>query len=99
MPVAKIHDPRDDKIICFCDWTLVDEQGSVDNFGRYVFVRELWVHREWRGKRLIRKIISSVIEKAPSAVYAYWERRKYGDRIKLFTREELLGHKFKKKEN
>lgn len=97
MPVAKIHDPTDKKIVAYCEWLVVDEEGQPDDLGSFVFIRELWIHHNWRRKNLIKTFVRIISDKAPSATEAYWERRKYGNRLKQFPRWKLLGYKEKEK--
>jgi len=82
---------EEDRVISYCEWCLVDEKGDLQDNGRYLFVRELWIHEKYRQKGMIEKMIYKIAPEAPAAIYAYWRRRKYNDRIKLFRRSKLYG--------
>lgn len=83
-----IHD-SDDKVIAYCEWMLVNKFGCADSKGEYVFVRDMFVHKDLDGLRTIRRFISDVIAKCPTAQWAYWERRKYGNRMKMFSKKRI----------
>ena len=82
----------DGKVIAYCEWSVTDNQGKLDDKGEYCFVRELWI---WEGKRgksqIIRSFIKQITESLPQLKYAYWKRPKHSSRVKTFTREALYG--------
>ena len=77
------------RVVSYIEWVLVDSNGAFSDVGEYVFVRELWNHKSVRFKGLIRHYIQTIIEKAPTAIYGYWERKKYNCRMKMFSKEQL----------
>ena len=88
MPVETIKDSGG-KIISFIEWNLCDEKGTNTIGAKYCFIKELWIHDSVTRKGIIRYYINLIYSKAKTIKYAYWERHKYGKRIKMFTIEQL----------
>ena len=80
---------KDGKVEAYCTWRIVNADGRMDDLGKFVFVDELWIHKSVFKKSYIRDFIKTISEKAPTAMYGYWVRPKYGNRSKIFSREQL----------
>jgi len=80
---------NDGKVVAYCEWNLVDKKGHTDSQGKYVFVRDMWIHETIKGVKSIRDFIDMIGLRAPSAAWVYWERKKYGGRIKMVKRREM----------
>ena len=75
-------------------WMLCDKDTKSNKQGEYVYVDDLWIHplqrnKKIKGKKIIRKFIDDIMKQAPTAKYGYWVRKKYKERVKLFTKEQL----------
>lgn len=79
----------DGRIICYAEWRLVGRSGFDVQHGEYVWIQDLWVHRDFERTKRINRIIDEIIRVAPSAKYCYFKRGKYGDRMKMFSKEQL----------
>ena len=77
------------KVEAYIVWRLVGTDGIEKGDGEYVFVDELWIHKTAFNKGYIRKFIKIISDKSPTAKHGYWLRRKHGDRMKIFSREQL----------
>lgn len=76
------------RVIALCEWVLVGKSGYEMETGEYIFVREIWVHESERYSKKINLMIDEIMALVPQARYGYFTRGKYGDRIKMFTREQ-----------
>ena len=88
MPIESIHN-EDGYCIAYCEWTPRDKHGNEDFSGEYVFVNEMWVHPVERGYSMVKDIVKKVIEKYPHGKFTYWKRRKYSERVKLFSKGQI----------
>ena len=80
----------EDKVVAYIEWSLVNNSGRTSKLGKYIFVNELWIHKSLRRGKILRGFIQLIGTKTPTARYAYWERRKYDCRMKMFKVEQLL---------
>jgi hypothetical protein len=80
----------DGKVVSYIEWSLRDANGKEDSNGAYVFVRDLWIHNSLRfSTKIIRMYVDLIISKTPTSRFVYWERHKYGDRMRLFSKEQI----------
>ena len=80
-----------DQILACCSWLIVDEQGSPDLHGAYVWVDQLECNPGLNTKQCIRRIILKITELVPNANWGYWERRdKPVRKLYCFSRRRLL---------
>ena len=82
------------RVIAYCEWSVTDKNGILDDKGEYVFVRNFWI---WKSNPLklsvIRHFVDTISKKISWAKYVYWRRTKYNKRVKVFTREEINGYR------
>lgn len=76
------------RIIALCEWRLVGPSGYEVENGHYIWVNEIWVHRSFERTSRINRIIDEIMRFVPQAKYCYFKRAKYGERMKIFTREQ-----------
>lgn len=58
--------------------------------GEYVWLQNLWIHPDHRGRNILQELIADVLTKAPEAQYGYFTREKYGHRMsKSFKRSSV----------
>jgi len=76
-----------------CEWWCVDEQGTWNPNGVYIWVNQLEVGKGIDGRHIITEVIRTIAKTCPWAKGAYWERREKDDdnRLHAFTRNRLLG--------
>lgn len=81
---------EEEYIYAYAEIRFVDKDGKSSNTGKYVYVRDLWIHPKNRGSRTLNHLIRE-IDKACSdnVIYVYWLNSKQGKRIsRLFLREK-----------
>ena len=76
------------RVIALAEWRLVGKSGFDKVAGEYVWVNDLWVHKEFEKMNRINRIIDEIMRLVPEAKYCYFKRGKYHDRLKMFTREQ-----------
>lgn len=78
----------DGRIVCYASWSLVGKSGYPLENGEYVYLEDIWVHRDFERTKRINRIIDEVMRIAKDAKYCYFKRGKYNGRMKIFTREQ-----------
>ena len=81
---------NDKNIIACCEWYLVDINGKMDDKGNYVWINEVEINPSQRGNGLLKKFIKIITDKAPQSEYGYFQRRKYKDRVRMYSRKKWL---------
>ena len=80
----------DGRIVSYMESWQAAQSGFRQPFGEYLWVNSLWVHRNYRFKGLILKMVKMVLDENPSIKYGYWLREKYnGRKSKLYSRERF----------
>ena len=78
------------KVIAYVEWRQVGQSGFDKLGGEYVWLQNLWIHPDFRGKGLLQEMIADILTKAPDAQYGYFTREKYGHRMsKSFKRSSV----------
>ena len=72
------------------DFWVVDKSGKLDDKGEYVFVNEWYISPKYRGNGTIAEFAKRIIKRVPWAKYAYFERRKYNNRISIYPKRKWL---------
>ena len=82
----------DGKVVALIAWQVVNEEGQYKDQGDYIYIEDLWIHRDARGNGVLRRLIN-LIDKhkfATKAKWVYWEREKYNHRIsKRISRKKI----------
>lgn len=78
------------RVIAWIEWRQVAQSGFDKIRGEYVWVNDLWVHPDHRHSGIISQIIDTILWKAPHAKFGYFKRKKYNDRIRIWTRENFM---------
>jgi hypothetical protein len=82
---------KDDKIIAFVDWKLIDKFGKLDNFGTYCWVDNFFMHPSLNIFLVMQEFAERIIKRASWIEYLYFQRyEKYGDRWKLYKANTIL---------
>ena len=83
---------RDDlgNIICACEWRRVLSSGEYNKDGKYIYIANVEVSKQYEHTGLLRKLTQAVIDKFPDFEYAYFKRSKYNKRIRGYTRKQWL---------
>ncbi len=76
-------------IYAYCEWWPVDPKGQPDESGIYALINELWIHEDHRHNGVLRRIIHKAAQRHPQIKYMYYQRRKYGNRQKQYSRKQL----------
>ena len=80
---------KEGRIIAYCEWRLVGDSGLEVPNGRYVWVNDLWVHRVFRGKNKVNRIIDEIMRMVPQADYCYFQRKHVNEKLHLYTRHQM----------
>lgn len=78
------------RVIAWIEWRQVAQSGFDKIRGEYVWVNDLWVHPDHRNQGLISQMIDKILYKAPDAQYGYFTRKKYGNRMRIWKREQFM---------
>jgi len=74
-------------VLGYVEWRQVGPSGFDVFKGEYIYLCNLWIHPDHRGKGLLQELIAKILMTAPEAKYAYFEREKYNNRMsKLYKR-------------
>lgn len=76
-------------IYAFCEWWPVNQKGEADENGRYALINEMWVHEAHRGNGVLRRMLHKAAQRHPQIMEMYYQRRKYADRQKQYSRKQL----------
>ncbi len=80
----------DGRIISYMESWQVAQSGFQQLNGEYLWVNSLWVHKNYRNKGMILKMVKITLDKIPAIKYGYWIREKYnGRKSKLYSRERF----------
>lgn len=71
---------------------LVDENGTVDPAGTYVYVEQMELSHGVKSPQVIHALIQQVAQTFPTARWGYWERRdRPRQHLRIYSRTQLLG--------
>jgi len=88
--LISISKDNDGRVIGYIEWRQVGQSGFDKVCGEYVWLQNLWIHEQFRGKGILQELISDILMKAPDAKYGYFTREKYNHRMsKSFKRESV----------
>ena len=77
------------RIIAYCEWRLVGQSGLETPNGEYVWVNDLWIHKEYRMKYKVNRFIDEVMRIVPQANYCYFQRKDVSNKIHLYSRSQM----------
>ncbi len=80
---------RDGEIKGVCEWWIVDKLGKFDPNGEYIFINEVETSKSSENNGNLKYFIETITNKYPQAKYGYFKRRKYGDRIRMYSRRQF----------
>jgi hypothetical protein len=96
------HKNKEGFIYSYFEFDIVDKEGNYKEDGEYMYVRDLWVHKDYSGEKEIKQFITEAerLKETGSVKYIYWLRSKYKDKqliskrlSKTFCRTTCLNHK------
>ena len=73
--ISVIKDDNE-KVISLVEWRQVGRSGFDVEGGEFVWLQNLWIHNEYRGKGLLQEMISDILMRAPEAKWGYFTREK-----------------------
>jgi len=81
----------DERVISYIEWVQVGQSGFDKLYGEFVYIRDFWIHPDFRGDKSIwLSLASQILRKSKGATHCYFQRRKYGGRVsKMYTREHF----------
>lgn len=75
---------KEDKVIAYVEYTIVDKYGHPCEVGQYCWVRDIWVHRSIRHQFTLKDFVEEGHEKFPTVRWLYYKRGKYNDRMSIY---------------
>lgn len=80
------------KISAVCEWLLFTKDGKLDDNGEILCVVELFVHPDYRGNGMIKKMIKNINSKYSNFDCIFFARhKKYPDRpCKSYSKQQIL---------
>ena len=84
--MLEIIKDKDENIQAVFHWLKVNEDGTLNKFGHYIYVGHLEISKSARNNGIIRKIIGQVLKKAPFMEFGYFKRSKYQKRMRIYPR-------------
>ena len=82
------------RVIAWAEFRRVNEKGIEDICGDYLWVEEVWVHKDFRTRKgfndILKAFINTYAAKYPWCQYIYWQRGKYNERMSLYNRAKML---------
>lgn len=82
-------------IAAYIEWSIVDEKEHEDKDGKYLFVHDTWVHKDYRNAGFLSEMIAKIWDASPDGKYefVYYYRDKHsGKRSKIFLASKFLKH-------
>jgi len=91
--IEQIRD-SDDRVVSYMERMQTNEKGYGDDNGKYVFIRDVWVHDDYRYARFMERMFSHVYKETPDADWVYWERHKKNGKLECFPKHKLIKRKW-----
>ena len=63
-------------IKAFCEWQMFNETGVLDDKGTIMFIEEMEMNKDWRGKGLIKEFMIRLLDKAPQMTKCFFLERR-----------------------
>lgn len=83
--MIEVKKDKQEKVVSYVVWQLVNEKGHFDKHGKFVWVDDLWIHPDYRNNGIIREFINKITEKS-GANYCYFKRKKYDGRMSIYRK-------------
>lgn len=84
----------DGRVIAYAEFRVVNEKGTEDADGAYVWINDVWVHEAYRRRNafnaILKEFLSSCQKRFWWVRFIYWQRGKYQDRMSLYSRDKIL---------
>ena len=84
------------KVIAYSEYGVVDNRGKDAEDGEYCFVRESWIHEDYRDKGLLQKMVLMGGEQHPQLKWIYFEREG-NEKLRIYDIWRLIRDGFKTK--
>jgi hypothetical protein len=75
------------------EYYIVDINGVLDDKGEYAWVLECEIAPQYRGNGCLKKLMTKIVIRYPQLKFGYFKRNKYDDRIRLYSRNQLLNRR------
>ena len=82
---------KDDKIIAYGEYNIVDRFGHPTEVGQYCFIYDTWVHKDYRHRRLLKDMIRSRMPMHPTVKWIYWTRSKHEGKTSMYELKRFGG--------
>lgn len=83
---------KEDFIYAYVVFRTVDKFGKPKNFGEYIYIEEIWIHRDFRNRKILKKLIEH-IDNHNQTIYAthvYWRSDKYKRISKTYLKDRFI---------
>ena len=78
------HKDKDDKVIAYLEYEIVDKWGHPCEGGQYCYVRDIFVHKSIKNKFNFKTWVELEHPKYPQVKFLYWQRQKYQNRMSIY---------------
>ena len=81
---------KDGLIYCYIEWQILDAAGYQQTNGDYIYIKNMWIHEDWRETRAFNQVIKKINDHPYSqkAGFVYWEIVRDSDGVKIIEEEE-----------
>lgn len=86
--ITKLMD-TDGKIVAYCEWRIVGPSGYETPNAEYIWINDIWVHKEFRNTHRVNRMIDEIMRICPDAKYGYFQRKNHNDRVRIYTRSQF----------
>lgn len=88
--MISISKDENGKIIGYIEWWQVGRSGFHKPYGEYVWIKDMWIHEEYRHTYVFAELVEDVLANSHGANWCYFTHRKYNERMsRIFTREQF----------
>jgi hypothetical protein len=97
--VIKAYKNNGGYVYAYCEYQLVNEDGTPNDDGDFLYVFNAWVHEDRRSRKIIDRFIYDILMKHDNVKFVYWNRSKYDNKLSLYNVSRNGRVKMIKKEN
>ena len=83
---------KDNFIYAYTVFRTVNQFGIAQNKSYYIYVEEIWIHPEYRNRKVLRELIDHIDnhEETINALWVYWKNEKHDRVSKTFSRDRFI---------
>jgi hypothetical protein len=72
-------------VVAYIEWQILDAAGFQVNNSDYIYIKNMWIHPDWRDSRAFRNVIDKIYKHpySQNAGFVYWEIFRDSDGVKM----------------